>query len=130
MKRYAEKFYIKIEQITYQHDHIHLIVRSSRRSGFQNFFRVFAGQIAQSLKVTDTPEMSGNGASAAKDEDKKIVLWAGRPFSRIIVGWLNHKTLKNYLVLNELEVTGTLKYQKQRLRGLSNEEWDIVKWNC
>ncbi|MGZ5279967.1 MAG: transposase, partial [Pseudobdellovibrionaceae bacterium] len=47
LQKYQAKFFIKIEQVSIQGDHIHLLIRTSRRSLFQNFFRVLAGQIAQ-----------------------------------------------------------------------------------
>ncbi len=46
-QKYAAKFFIKVEQISIQNDHIHLLIRTSRRSLYQHFFRVLAGQIAQ-----------------------------------------------------------------------------------
>ncbi len=87
IQKYAVKFFIKVEQISIQNDHIHLLIRTSRRSLYQHFFRVLAGQIAQrfekegllsvcktqspagvsvtqaeSLAVTDTP--TGSSAEA------------------------------------------------------------------
>ena len=47
LQRYALKFFIKVEQVSIQGDHIHLLIRSRRRSNYQAFFRVFSGQIAQ-----------------------------------------------------------------------------------
>jgi len=46
-KKYAKRFFVKIEQCSIQPDHIHLLIRLSRRSLGQYFFRVVAGQIAQ-----------------------------------------------------------------------------------
>ncbi len=87
IQKYAVKFFIKVEQVSIQNDHIHLLIRTSRRSLYQHFFRVLAGQIAQvfekegllsvckaqvpagvsvtpaeSLAVTDTP--TGSSAEA------------------------------------------------------------------
>ncbi len=47
LRKYAVHFFVKIEQVSIQGDHIHLLIRTTRRSNYQNFFRVFAGQIAQ-----------------------------------------------------------------------------------
>lgn len=118
LNRYAKKFYIKIEQISYQHDHIHIMARSGRRSHFHNFFRVFAGQIAQNLKVTDTP--NNNGCN-------RVNLWKHRPFTRIAKGWRNFSNLKNYILLNEMEVTGFIGYKKNRLKDISLHEWNLLK---
>ena len=141
LTRYSRKFFIKIEKISYQHGHIHIIARTSRRSNLHNFFRVFSGQIAQNLKnnkpagkvmVTDTH----NGAIIAVNDvnntqvkqrnrtNKKISLWRHRPFTRIVKGWKNYLTLQNYIQLNEKEVTGVIPYRKERLKGLSMIEWE------
>ena len=117
--RYAAKFFIKIEKKSIQKDHLQLLIRTSRRSLFHHFFRVLAGQIAQRfekeglLKVTDTPAGSGG-------------LWLARPFSRVVRGYRAFKIVVNYILLNEMEVTGRLAYRKERLRGLSSSDWAVL----
>ena len=118
--KYSKYFSVKVEQFSIQPDHIHLLVRSSRRKNLHHFFRVVAGQIAQSLEkvklltdVTDTP-LAPNG------------LWKYRPFSRVVRGWKAYNTVRNYIQLNEKEATGEIRYQKKRLRGLSNADWQIL----
>jgi REP element-mobilizing transposase RayT len=62
VQKYKFKFYVKVEQLSIQGDHLHLLIRTSRRSNYQSFFRVVAGQIAQqfekegllTMAVTDT----------------------------------------------------------------------------
>ena len=114
IKKYSAHFRVRIEQISYQHDHIHIMAKSSGRSNFHNFFRVFSGQIAQNMKVTDTPD------------GKKIVLWKTRPFTRIVKGLRHFKTLRNYIQLNEQEVIGVIPYRKSRLRGLTLRDWSVL----
>ena len=84
IKQYSRRFLVKIEQISIQNDHIHLLVRTTRRSRFHYFFRVVAGQIAQRFEqegllavVTGTPKLGGEGSTK---------LWKHRPFSRIVLG--------------------------------------------
>jgi REP element-mobilizing transposase RayT len=118
LKKYARHFQVRIGHVSIQHDHIHLCVQTSRRSQFQHFFRVVPGQIAQQFQnnkwVTDTPKR-------AKDR-----LWKERPWTRVVWGVKALLTLRNYIQLNEKEVTGTLPYRKQRLKGLSAGEWEIL----
>jgi REP element-mobilizing transposase RayT len=114
IKRYAKRFFVKIEQQAICNDHIHLVVRFSRRSLGQHFLRVVAGQIAQQFEknrflVTDTQS-----------------IWKQRPFSRVVLGFRAHVTIMNYVRLNEMEARGKIKYKKQRLRGLSSAEWKIL----
>ncbi|WP_210415674.1 transposase [Bdellovibrio sp. ZAP7] len=109
LKRYSAKFYVKVEQFSVQMDHVHMLVRGSRRSNLQSFMRVLAGQFAQTL--TDTHSL--------KHEGPKV--WKYRPFSRVIKGFRPYQTVRNYIQLNELEALGR-PYSKTRLRGLSQEQ--------
>lgn len=133
LKKYSKRFAVKVEQISIQGDHIHLLVRTSRRSRFQNFFRVVAGQIAQRFekegllrfevgRVTGTPSGSRDGVMGL------VSLWKYRPFTRVIKGWRAYKTVQNYIQLNEQEVLGKILYRKQRLKGLSKDDW-FVLWS-
>jgi REP element-mobilizing transposase RayT len=139
--RYAKRFLIKIEQMSVQGDHIHLIVRTNRRSGLQNFMRVFSGQIAQQLQnagfikfvVTDTQiteklQTKTRPALATKKRvsPQKLKLWMYRPFTRVVIGRRALITLENYVELNEKEAERAIPYRKERLRGLSKDEWEIL----
>jgi REP element-mobilizing transposase RayT len=69
IKRYAKRFFVKIEELAICSDHIHLSVRFTKRSLGQHFLRVVAGQIAQQmekhgLKVTDTPQGTSEEAKS------------------------------------------------------------------
>src|SRR3989338_6122667 len=134
LNRYAKRFFVKIEQISYQHNHIHIMARCSRRTNFHHFFRVFAGQIAQNLKVkidipketprgvTDTPTNDREQGCTRRGAKMATALWPQRPFSRIVRGWKNYLTLRNYIQLNELEVNGVIPYQKNRTRNMSRDQ--------
>ncbi|QLY25075.1 transposase [Bdellovibrio sp. KM01] len=109
LRKYSRKFFVRVEQVSIQTDHIHLLVRGGRRSAMQIFLRVVAGQFAQCL--TDT--------FSQKHEGEKV--WKHRPFSRVIKGYKPYRIVRDYIQLNELEATGRL-YSKTRLRGLSEEQ--------
>lgn len=109
LKKYSKKFYVKVEQFSVNADHIHLLLRCSKRSLYHNFFRVFAGQVAQ--QATGTFQKKKKGKS----------LWKARPWSRVIKGFKAYVIVRNYVKLNELEAAGTIAYQKERTRGLSDE---------
>ncbi len=144
IKKYSCHFNVKIEQLSIQNDHIHLLVKTSRRSQFHHFFRVVCGQIAQRFKkeglmkaVTHTPITTKTHAATKtnKASDTKVLalktkprLWKYRPFSRVIKGFKAYKIICNYIQLNQQEVLGVIKYQKQRLKGLSSSEWALL-WN-
>ncbi len=109
LKKYARKFFVRIEQHSIQKDHIHILVRAGRRSALQSFFRVVAGQFAQVLTDTFTK----------RHEGEKV--WKHRPFTRVVRGFKAYKISRDYIQLNELEVSGR-PYSKTRLRGLSEEQ--------
>lgn len=132
IKKYSKYFSVKVEQLSVQNDHIHLLIRTSKRSQFHHFFRVVPGQIAQCFEkenllarrlnrsassMTDTPE---------KDDRKSKSIWKHRPFTRIVVGLKGYKIIRNYIQLNEKEALGEIRYQKNRLRGLSLADWQIL----
>lgn len=132
IKTYARRFFVKVEQVSVNRDHLHLLVRFSRRSLGQHFLRVVSGQIAQQFqkngflnvkKVTDTP------ASSSKSTDivvKTAKLWKYRPFTRVIQGWKPYLIVRNYIQLNIKEASGAIKYKSQRLKGLSLSEWEVL----
>ena len=68
-------------------------------------------------RVTDTP-------SAAPGAPLK--LWVYRPFSRIVKSWKGLKIVRNYIRINELEVTGRKTYSPLRLKGISSVEWSLL----
>jgi len=128
-QKYAKKFFVRIDQITIQHDHIHVIVRSPRRFYFQSFFKVIAGQIAQvfqkqGLLKSDEELLKPNQGMTATP--KGTGLWKYRPFSRVIRGWKAYGIVRDYLQLNELEALGHIPYRKLRLKGLSFSEWSVL----
>ncbi len=123
IKKYSKHFAVKVEQLSIQNDHIHILIRTSRRSQFHHFFRVVAGQIAQRfekeglLRATDTPKSTERNGTR---------LWKHRPFSRVVRGWSAIRIVRNYIQLNEQEARGLIKYQKLRLKGLSSSDWKIL----
>ncbi|QDK44483.1 hypothetical protein DOM22_04575 [Bdellovibrio sp. ZAP7] len=109
LRKYAFKFYVKVEQFSVQHDHIHLLVRGGHRSQLQSFLRVLAGQFAQ--RLTDTFDTKNDGPK----------VWRYRPFSRVVKGYKAYRIVRDYIQLNECEANGR-PYSKTRLRGLSQEQ--------
>jgi putative transposase len=115
IKSYAKRFQIKIASHSIQKDHIHLLVRTNRKSNYQNFFRVVAGQIAQ--RVTDTYHVAKFNQS----------FWKYRPFSRIVRKRKSYFLTKAYIRLNELEARRIIPYQKNRLKHLNLRMWSLLK---
>ncbi|MFN7904063.1 MAG: hypothetical protein ACK5P5_02665, partial [Pseudobdellovibrionaceae bacterium] len=124
------------DQLTIQHDHIHVIVRSPRRFYFQSFFKVIAGQISQVFQkqglLKSNDELTKSNDELLKADRRMTAtpkgtgLWKYRPFSRVIRGWKAYGIVRDYLQLNELEALGHIPYRKLRLKGLSFSEWSIL----
>ena len=117
IKKYAGRFRVKIEQLSIQSNHIHALLRTSRRSQYQHFFRVVAGQIAQCFAKEGLLRAPVTGT---------LRLWQYRPFTRVVRGWKAYQTVRDYIQLNEKEVRGEIRYQKNRLRGLSSADWEAL----
>lgn len=116
-KKYGNHFFIRIEQLSIQNDHIHCLIRAPKRRLYLNFFRVIAGQIAQRLQlVTYTQDNSANTTR----------LWKHRPFSRVVRGLNAYEVVRNYIQLNEKEASGIIRYNKNRLKGLSSDDWQAL----
>lgn len=171
VRRYSRKFFVKVEQISIQGDHCHLLIRAPRRAKFQAFFRVVSGQIAQRFQlegllkaeVADTPQRSRAGELRFEAESPGVTVtlpglrartglrqeavlrviesnekvrrkspqagtgfWKHRPFSRVVRGWRAYQIVRNYIQLNELEARGAIPYRKDRLKGMSSADWEIL----
>ena len=125
-RKYAKKFFVKVEQMSIQSDHLHLSIRATRRSNFQSFFRVLAGQIAQRFEREGLLSLWVVTGTQKPQKPKPKGLWLYRPFTRVIRGYKAYQTLRNYIQLNEKEARGEIPYRPERLKGLSNSEWETL----
>lgn len=132
IRTYAKRFFVKIDQLSIQNDHIHLLIRTGRRSRYHYFFRVVAGQIAQrfeqeGLLAAAARLATAAGAAATDTPPRGLSLWKWRPFSRVVSGGRKaYFTVKNYIQLNEKEARGEIRYRATRLKGLSMKDWEIL----
>jgi REP-associated tyrosine transposase len=78
LKKYSRRFFVKLEQVAICQDHIHCLVRLSKRSLGQHFFRVVAGQIAQEFQKTGLMKVTGTPGVGATESRKP----AQRPLFR------------------------------------------------
>jgi putative transposase len=143
IRRYAKRFFVKVEQVSIQGDHAHLLVRAPRRAKFHHFFRVVAGQIAQRLEKegllavppagsgkqarTHTVESQNTNVTDTPTKPRKGTgLWKYRPYSRVVRGFKAYKIVKDYIQLNEQEALAKIPYRTRRLKGMSSAEWDVL----
>ena len=118
--KYAVRFFVGVEQLSVQGDHIHILLRARRRGAIQNFLRVVAGQIAQ--------QFSKQGLLVAPlvTDGQKVRLWRYRPFTRVVRGWRAFQIVRDYIQLNEREARSEIPYRKERLRGMSSVDWELL----
>jgi putative transposase len=133
LQRYALMFRVRIEQVSVQGNHIHLMIRTTRRSKFQAFFRVVAGQIPQHFEKEGvlppkTKVLKRRSVTGTPQGLRDLQFWEHRPFTRIVRSRRDRENVRDYIRLNELEALGVLPYREQRLKGLSIKERRELLW--
>ena len=91
IKKYSKRFFVKIEQISINHDHIHILIRISKRSLAQHFLRVAAGQIAQQFKNNG---FMTNEASGLMGVSTNVGVGAGATDTRIVTDTRGSKSVE------------------------------------
>ena len=99
LNRFARKFGVKIYEFAICTNHIHLLVRIHSRSLYRQFARAFTGSVSRKFKIQ----------------------WLVRPFTRLLSWGRDFKTARNYVMQNEKEASGEIRYQP---RGKSRKPAD------
>ncbi len=100
----AKKFGIQIYEYSINSNHIHLLTRARSRHGFKAFLKALSGMIAMKL------------SGSKKGRSLKSRFWALRPWSRIVVWGRAFINAKNYVIRNQLESTGIIRYTPRKSR--------------
>ena len=90
-KLYGARFQVKVYHFALVGNHAHLLIKAKTKTGFQNFLRVFAGQLAQRI------------TKAKPGQPLKTRFWDYIAFSRIIPWGKAYETAKRYLFKNTLQ---------------------------
>jgi hypothetical protein len=96
-------------------NHLHLLIKISRRRLWAPYIRELAGRIAQEVQ-------------GLKGLAKGAGFWEYRPFTRIVRGWRKaFQTAKDYVELNRLEAEGFISRQETKtlkdLRAIWADDW-------
>jgi hypothetical protein len=98
---------VKVYRVANAGNHLHLLVRFTKRRGLQNFLRGSCGLIAR--KVMGTERGRAQRTSADKSaQPKKQSFWSQRPFTRIVSWGRDFDSVLSYVKLNSLEALGFL----------------------
>jgi REP element-mobilizing transposase RayT len=89
----AEKYGVRVHRFSNVGNHLHLLISTKTRRGFQSFLRVLTGAIA--LLVTGTRKGNPIGK-----------FWDKLAFSRVLCWGREFRVVEVYVVKNELESLG------------------------
>ena len=103
----ARRYGFKIYSYVNVGNHLHLLIKMSKRCRWAAFIRDLCGQIALSVRRTL--------GFAAKES-----FWLFRPHTRVVRGWRRaFQVAKSYLYLNQLEAEGRIsRYEIRQLKDL------------
>jgi hypothetical protein len=115
LQKMGQKHGVKLYRVANAGNHLHLLLRFTKRRGLQNFLRGSTGLIARKVLGRER----GLGRSTQRNEvapplknaplnrgEKKFKFWSQRPFSRIVSWGRDFDGTLSYLKLNALEAFG------------------------
>lgn len=108
----CRKFGVTVYQKAICGTHIHLLIRGKTRTGIQNFFRVFAGHVAQGiLRKYPLQKNKAPQGGCLKNQRR---FWSFLTFSRLITWGREFRTVSRYVVQNVLEALNIIAYQPRK----------------
>ncbi len=107
IQRAAKRHGVKIFEQANVGNHIHLLIKITRRARWNGFIREITGRIAQLMKGLGFGEIGQS-------------FWLNRPFTRVVRGWKKaFQIARDYVYLNQLEAEGWIsRKETKNLRDL------------
>lgn len=99
--KFAQKYGIQIQSLANVGNHLHFQLKIAKRQGYYRFIRAITAAIA--MQITGRNRWTVSKMEKAERQKK---FWDYRPFSRILTGWKDFLTVKDYLQINQLEGLG------------------------
>lgn len=112
VRKQAKKFGVKLLQFANVGNHLHLIVKSSTREGFQQFLRSITALIARFI----------TGACRGNPFGK---FWDSLAFSRILESALELRYAKDYVLANRVEAIAGIK-ARERFLAERKRMWERI----
>jgi REP element-mobilizing transposase RayT len=115
LQKMGQNHGVKVYRVANAGNHLHLLVRFTKRRGLQNFLRGSAGLIARKIlgrerglgRNTATTAVAHPLENAPLERgEKKFKFWAQRPYTRIVSWGRDFDGTLSYLKLNSLEAFG------------------------
>jgi REP element-mobilizing transposase RayT len=115
--KFSKHFGVRIYERAICGNHIHCLVKADSRRSLQNFFRVFAGQVAQEI-LRDFPlqkheKKAFRGGTHPKNHKS---FWSRLLYSRIVRWGRDFRGVRNYVIDNTLEALGLKPYRPRKTR--------------
>lgn len=125
-KKFSRQFGVRIYRQAICGNHLHLLILGTSREGLQNFFRVFAGHIAQQITrtapITDSERrkvrggaLITNGRSSPGCAKNQRKFWALLAYTRVVTWGREFRTVSRYILQNTLEALKLIAYQPRGL---------------
>lgn len=115
----ALKYGIRIYEYANVGNHIHLIVRTGKRTSWAGFIRELTGRIALLVrKQTEVNRASRSALQKPGSAPSSQSFWLYRPFTRIVRSWRKaFQAAREYVELNRLEAEGHIR--RSEIRSLA-----------
>ena len=116
LKINLSRYRISLYRIAVCGNHVHLLLRGKDREQIQNFFRVFAGHVAQRIlqRLPLAPSESPTDSGCAKNQRR---FWKLLIYSRIVSWGREFKTVARYIHQNILESLFLVAYTVRKRRS-------------
>ena len=132
IKKWAQKFGVKIYEQAITSNHIHLLLMITNRRLYRAFIKAVAGLIASHVMGQQSfwlfsksrrLSFAGDGGGEACKESQNMTtlkteksqgFWQFRPFSRVVNWGRDFKTCTSYLKQNVLEALGFIPYTTRK----------------
>jgi len=115
--KFSRRFRIRIYQTAICGNHIHCLARAYRKRDLQNFFRVFAGQVAQEIlrkyPLQKHEKKAHRGGTHPKNQK---TFWSLLLYSRVVSWGRDFGNVVRYIIQNTLESLGLIPYQERKSR--------------
>lgn len=117
LAKFSKRFGIKIYQLAICGNHIHCLAKAYNRKDLQNFFRVFAGQVAQEiLRKHPMQKWERKAFRGGTHKKNQKTFWSFLLYSRVVSWGRDFGNVKRYIVRNVLEAFGVIAYQARPSR--------------
>jgi REP element-mobilizing transposase RayT len=117
----SKKYGVKIYRQSIQSNHIHLVIRISKRDLYKAFVRVLSGKIAShvmgsmSFKEFLKVWQRGDGFKSPNEpHGNEQQFWQFRPFTRVLAWGRDFKTCCGYVLQNTAEALGFQAYKERK----------------